>query len=156
MAQPEDTCESRKTPVDLRCPSNMSATQRFVKTVNVKCLKGGNSKNFQHAFYRNFVLYPRTVFLFVCVAVYHLILHYKECNPVNPHRNRLRNTRVHTHARSVRADVDYSSGSQLVRRDLPHIVKIADLDPDGAIWFHLYTVRVKGRPWNLKVWEPLG
>ena len=54
---------------------------------------------------------------------------------------------THTHAHSVRADADYSSGSQL----MGHIVKIANLDPDGSIWFHLYAVRVKGRPWDLKV-----
>ena len=74
----------------------------------------------------------------------HLIVHYKERNP---HRNHLINTHVHTHAHSVRADADYSSDSQLVG----HIVKIANLDPDGSIWFHLYTVRVKERPGHLEV-----
>ena len=37
------------------------------------------------------------------------------------------------------------------------VYKWNQMDPDGSrtIWFHLYTVRVKRRPWNVRVWEPL-
>ena len=43
--------------------------------------------------------------------------------------------------------VDYLADHTMVRKD---IVTASDsmiqMDPDGSIWFHLYTVRVKGRP----------
>ena len=52
---------------------------------------------------------------------------------------------------------DYGSGSQPSTFGLPltlTVYKWNQMDPNGSIWFHLYAVRVKGRPLNLKFGKP--
>ena len=42
-------------------------------------------------------------------------------------------------------------GSKLTQKSVtPTVHKRNQIDLNGSIWFHLYTGRVKGRPWNVK------